>query len=81
MRTCVEFISFISDYLDGDVAAHETRAVEVHLQQCQFCRSVYLTLKTTVEVCRQAPLAEFTSEIHDWLHATLREMWKAMLTD
>ena len=76
MRHCAELVATISEYLDGEVSTGEIREIELHLEQCPHCRSIYITLKTTIEVCHRAPVAELPPDIHDWLHSLLREMWE-----
>ena len=42
----------LSEYLDGDLAAHERAALEEHLLTCETCRADLVGLRLVVERAR-----------------------------
>ncbi|MBI3447553.1 MAG: zf-HC2 domain-containing protein [Acidobacteria bacterium] len=48
-------VEFLSDYVDGELAAELRRAIDEHGGQCPPCRAFVNTLKATVEAVRRLP--------------------------
>ena len=40
--------SMVSDYIDGELPAHQARSLEEHLQTCPFCPPLYASLVETL---------------------------------
>lgn len=51
---CQELISFLTDYLDGQLPLSQRLAFELHLTLCRDCRSYLHNFKVTVEATKQA---------------------------
>ncbi len=50
---CHEFISTLSEYVDGDLDPELCAELERHLCECEKCRVVVDTLKKTIELYQQ----------------------------
>ncbi len=73
MKTCKEFCSCLSDYLDGEMSADQCRLIEDHLDMCPPCQLIYQSLATTVEICGKAMPAEIPDEVREKLRRFLKE--------
>lgn len=40
--------SMVSDYIDGELASHQARDLEAHLQTCPYCPPLYASLVETL---------------------------------
>lgn len=47
---CHDFLTSLSDYVDGSLKAELCHEIERHLRECNKCRVVVNTLKKTVEL-------------------------------
>ena len=52
---CHDFLSTLSDYIDGDLSAELCADLERHLCECDRCRVVVDTLKKTIELYQDLP--------------------------
>jgi len=53
MITCVEFESFILNYLENSLPARQRRVFELHLKVCRECREYLAAYNTTVGVAKR----------------------------
>ena len=54
MITCVEFETFILDYLEGTLPARQRRIFDLHLKMCRECRDYLAAYKATMGVAKRA---------------------------
>ncbi len=52
----------LSTYLDGELSASETQAVQEHLMDCAFCRDAYEDIRATKVLLREMPVADPPAE-------------------
>ena len=50
MITCVEFESFVSNYLDGTLPTHQRKLFEWHLRICKECRDYLAAYERSIEL-------------------------------
>ena len=48
--TCQSLLSFLSDYVDGDLSDELCREIESHTAECENCRIVVDTLRKTISL-------------------------------
>lgn len=58
MITCRELISFLHEYLDGTLSAHERERFERHLAVCDSCVAYLRTYETTIRMEKLAAIEE-----------------------
>ena len=58
MITCNEFESFILAYLEGDLPKRQKLVFEFHLKMCRECREYLQAYRATIELTREAHVAE-----------------------
>jgi anti-sigma factor (TIGR02949 family) len=51
--SCSDVLAWLSDYLDGDLAAYERGRVEAHLRACDGCARFGGELRATVRALRE----------------------------
>ena len=56
--TCREFIDFLDDYVDGQLAADVRSKFERHLKDCPYCVDYLKTYRGTISLAREACLAD-----------------------
>jgi anti-sigma factor RsiW len=54
-RRCKRIFAALSEYLDGELPAHNCRELERHLKDCKPCLAYLETLKATTQACRRLP--------------------------
>lgn len=54
MITCVEFETFLIDYMEGDLPARQRTVFEVHLKVCRECREYLAAYRQTIAVSGRA---------------------------
>ena len=54
MITCVEFETFILDYLEGSLPTRQRRIFDLHLKMCRECREYLAAYKATMGVAKRA---------------------------
>ena len=62
---CRIFFEYLSDYIDQELDIEICGEIETHLQDCECCNTCLLTLKKTIELCRNyetRPVPAFLSE-------------------
>jgi len=52
-QTCDEIFRLMSEYVDGELPADTCARVGGHLDSCLPCRTLYDSLRRTVEACRE----------------------------
>jgi prepilin-type processing-associated H-X9-DG protein len=62
LNPCERWTESLSAYLDGELTANETRAVEEHLQQCEHCRAWTELVRCDAQDTAAALLAHGASE-------------------
>jgi predicted anti-sigma-YlaC factor YlaD len=72
---CIEFVSLVTAYLDGEVDQEQRRRIDNHLDGCQGCRAALHQFRTVIRLAGRltaADVAEVDPLIRDRLTATLR---------
>jgi anti-sigma factor RsiW len=72
---CIEVVSLLSAYLDGEVSQDQRRRMDDHLEGCQGCRTALGQFQTVIRLTgRLTPedVASIDPLIRDRLMATLR---------
>ena len=68
MITCVEFESFVQQYLDGELPEQQRFVFELHLKICRECRDYLAAYQRSMEVTRtvfEDPDAALPTEVPD----------------
>jgi len=69
---CHDFLSSLSEYVDGDLSPELCAELERHICECQHCRIVVDTMRKTVELYQDLPEdSVLPSEIRSRLYARL----------
>jgi anti-sigma factor RsiW len=50
--TCQEFVEIVTDYLEGQIAAVEQRAIDDHLGECPGCAEYVRQMRLTIAALR-----------------------------
>jgi predicted anti-sigma-YlaC factor YlaD len=72
---CIEFVSLVTAYLDGEVDQQQRGRIGEHLQGCQGCRAALDQFQTVIGLAGRltaADVADVDPLIRDRLTATLR---------
>ena len=69
MPDCAEIVALLSDYLDRDLPPTTCDVIDAHLNRCPDCGQAAVSLRRTVDLCRQfrsedqpGPLSPFKQE-------------------
>jgi len=71
--TCKDFLSELSEYLDGSVETGLQEELERHLSECPNCWVVCDTTKKTIQIYRGVDPYPVPSGVHDRLLAVLQK--------
>jgi len=74
-RKCTEYLSNLSDYLDGELDEGLCEELENHLRGCNNCRIMVDTLKQTVSLCRDGQPEKLPPSLENKLNNLLRKRW------
>jgi predicted anti-sigma-YlaC factor YlaD len=72
---CIEFVSLVTAYLDGEVDQEQRRRIDQHLQGCRGCRAALDQFQTVIRLAGRlttADVADVDPLIRDRLTATLQ---------
>jgi anti-sigma factor RsiW len=72
---CIEFVSLVTAYLDGEVDEQQRRDIDQHLDGCRGCRAALAQFRTVIRLAGRltaADVADVDPLIRDRLTATLR---------
>jgi predicted anti-sigma-YlaC factor YlaD len=72
---CIEFVSLVTAYLDGEVNQEQRRRIDTHLEGCQGCRAALNQFQTVIRLAGRLTaedVADVDPLIRDRLTATLR---------
>jgi anti-sigma factor RsiW len=72
---CIQFVSMVTAYLDGQVDEEQRRRIDQHLQGCRGCRAALNQFQTVIRLAGRltaADVADLDPLIRDRLTATLR---------
>ena len=72
---CIEFVSLVTAYLDGEVDQEQRRRIDKHLEGCQGCQAALNQFQTVIRLAGRltaADVADVDPLIRDRLTATLR---------
>ena len=72
-KTCIDLLSQLSDYIDGDLEEALCAQIEHHLAGCPDCRAVVDTLEKTIKLYRTtARRSEVPTEVQARLYKVLK---------
>jgi anti-sigma factor RsiW len=72
---CIEFVSLVTAYLDGQVDVEQRRRIDKHLEGCQGCQTALDQFQTVIRLAGRLSAADVAGVdplIRDRLTATLR---------
>jgi anti-sigma factor RsiW len=72
---CLEFVSLVTAYLDGEVGEEQRRRMDRHLEGCRGCRAALNQFQTVIRLTGRlnaADVADVDPLIRERLTATLR---------
>ena len=72
---CIEFVSLVTAYLDGELDQQQRRRIDQHLEGCQGCQAALDQFQTVIGLAGRltaADVADVDPLIRDRLTATLR---------
>lgn len=75
-RKCQDYVSDLSDYLDGELDPSICEEIEKHIGHCENCRIMVDSMKQTVTLCREGKPEKLPSELEDKLGKLLKDRWK-----
>ena len=74
---CEELLAALNEYVDGDLDPGICEAFEEHLKDCNPCQIVVDNIRQTITLYKAGKPVELPVELHNQLHAALRDRWKA----
>lgn len=70
---CRQFCHYLSDYIDGELAASLCAELEQHVADCPNCRIVVDTTRKTVSLYRSYDQAELPAEVAERLWQAIEQ--------
>ena len=74
-KKCLDYISELNDYLDGEIDPNLCAEIEEHIGKCENCRIMVDSLKQTVKLCREGKEVELPKQLEDKLNSMLKSRW------
>ena len=74
-KKCLDYISELNDYLDGQIDPSLCSEIEKHIGQCNNCRIMVDTMRQTVKLCREGQEEKLPAELEEKLNSILKERW------
>ncbi|GBD39361.1 hypothetical protein HRbin37_01640 [bacterium HR37] len=75
---CSETLNYLSGYLDKDIDGSLYNMISKHIRSCKPCRSLFKTLKKTLDLCRKfKPKVEVAEVKEEELSKTLKRELEA----
>ena len=75
-KKCLDYISDLSDYLDGELDSGLCDEIDKHIGQCENCRIMVDTMKQTVSLCREGRPEKLPATLEDKLSNLLKKRWE-----
>lgn len=72
---CEDYLSGLSDYLDGTIDPELCQEIEQHIGQCNNCRIMVDTLRQTVALCRDGRKEALPPALEQKLTGLLKARW------
>jgi anti-sigma factor RsiW len=72
---CIEFVTLVTEYIDGEVDQKQRKRIDKHLEGCGGCRAALNQFQTVIRLAGRLTAADVTDVdplIGDRLTATLR---------
>lgn len=63
MLSCSEFLSELTDYMEGQVPAEIRRQLEIHLSQCRTCQVIVDSTRKTVKIVTETGSVELAEPL------------------
>ncbi len=76
---CKKHFKRISEYLDGELDERACKELEANLEECPECRECLNSLKSTIQLCKEAGEEEMPADIKDRLRSNLRDCFSHRL--
>ena len=77
MITCKDFLSELSEFLDGECRDDLRQELQRHLDECPNCWVVCDTTKKTIEIYRGMDACDLPTGVHNRLMCALEKKIKA----
>ncbi len=71
-QMCINLLSQLSDYIDGELEDALCTEIEQHMADCPDCRAVVNTLEKTITLYRSTGRAEVPQDVQDRLYKVLK---------
>jgi anti-sigma factor RsiW len=62
-QSCIDLVTTISDYLDGELTEEHCRNLEAHLARCVCCGNLAESLRRSVAVCRASGQTRLPADV------------------
>ena len=76
--SCREIVELVTDYLEGDLDADTTTALEAHLDLCPGCARYVQQIRETVATLGDVSSDNLSTEAQAGLHEAFRDFWRPM---
>ncbi len=74
-KKCLDYISELNDYLDGEIDSSLCAEIDAHIGQCENCRIMVDTMRQTVKLCREGKEEKLPPSLENRLNNMLKERW------
>lgn len=74
---CEDILAALTDYVDGQLDAETTAAIQAHLEKCPACELVVDNIRKTISVYCSDRSIEMPLALQEHLDSLLRDHWKA----
>ena len=71
---CLEMFKKLSEYIDGELDMLTCEELERHMEECIPCKICLITLKKTVNLCREMDTNPVPAEVSERLKAMIESM-------
>lgn len=75
-RKCLDYVSDLNDYLDGELDPKLCDEIEKHVGHCENCRIMVDSLKQTVTLCREGKPEKLPAALETKLSGLLKARWE-----
>lgn len=73
MLTCKDFLTELSDYLDGTVDVELRKKLQSHINECPNCWVIFDTSSKTIQVYKGMEPQKIPQDVHDRLMVALQK--------
>jgi hypothetical protein len=73
LLTCKDFLTELSDYLDGTVDVELRKKLQSHINECPNCWVIFDTSSKTIQVYKGMEPQKIPQDVHDRLMVALQK--------